>query len=83
MTMSSDHRQMTIAAGEFKAKCLKLLDEVAESGRPLVITKHGRPVARLVALPDPKRPLFGALAGSVVEERDLVSPLPVAWHAAE
>ena len=35
----------TIAAGKFKAKCLKLLDEVAESRQPLTITKHGKPVA--------------------------------------
>ena len=33
----------TIKASEFKAKCLKLMDEVAESGEEIVITKHGRP----------------------------------------
>lgn len=37
----------TITASQFKAQCLRLLDEVAETGQPLVITKHGRPVARL------------------------------------
>jgi prevent-host-death family protein len=36
-----------ITATQFKARCLRLLDEVAESGEPLVITKHGRPVARV------------------------------------
>jgi prevent-host-death family protein len=36
-----------ITAIQFKARCLRLLDEVAETGEPLVITKHGRPVARL------------------------------------
>lgn len=36
-----------ITASQFKARCLRLLDEVAESGETLVITKHGRPVARL------------------------------------
>jgi prevent-host-death family protein len=36
-----------ITATQFKARCLRLLDEVAETGEPLVITKHGRPVARL------------------------------------
>ena len=41
----------TIAAGEFKARCLQLLDAVAASGEPLTITKRGRPVARLVPLP--------------------------------
>ena len=42
----------TIKASEFKAKCLKLMDEVAESGEEIVITKNGRPTARLVAVPD-------------------------------
>ncbi|HXR31737.1 MAG TPA: type II toxin-antitoxin system Phd/YefM family antitoxin [Solirubrobacterales bacterium] len=36
-----------ISASQFKARCLRLLDEVAETGETLVITKHGRPVARV------------------------------------
>ena len=39
---------MTISATEFKAKCLSLIDEVQEQGSELIISKHGRPVARLV-----------------------------------
>ena len=39
-----------VAAGEFKQRCLALLDAVAESHEPLTITKHGKPVARLVPL---------------------------------
>jgi prevent-host-death family protein len=42
-----------ITATQFKARCLRLLDEVAETGEPLVITKHGRPVARLEPLDEP------------------------------
>ncbi|MGH6815755.1 MAG: type II toxin-antitoxin system Phd/YefM family antitoxin [Hyphomicrobiaceae bacterium] len=42
-----------IKAGEFKAKCLALIDEVARTGEPLVITKRGKPLARLVAETDP------------------------------
>lgn len=45
MVMSLGHREIT--ATQFKARCLRLLDEVAESGETLVITKHGRPVARV------------------------------------
>ena len=70
-----------IAAGEFKAKCLKLLDEVARSGEGLVITKRGRPVARLVPMPGPQD-LFGALAGSVVHEDDIVPPTGEDWNAS-
>ncbi len=39
--------QREITATQFKARCLRLLDEVAETGETLVVTKHGRPVARV------------------------------------
>jgi len=45
---------MNIAATEFKAKCLELLDRVHRTGEELVITKRGKPVARLVAERDDK-----------------------------
>ena len=73
--------ESSIGAGEFKAGCLKLLDEVAHSRRTLVITKHGKPVARLVPMPA-NVPLFGALAGSVLRDDDLVAPMDVEWDAA-
>jgi prevent-host-death family protein len=72
--------EASVAAGDFKARCLQLLDEVAASGAPLTITKRGHPVARLVPMPPATR-LFGALAGSVREQRDLVAPLGEAWQA--
>lgn len=57
----------SIAAGKFKDVCLKTLDEVATTRTPVVITKRGKPVAKLVpcVAPAPRR----ALAGSVLEER--------------
>jgi prevent-host-death family protein len=74
--------QPTIAAGEFKSKCLKLLDQVAEQRQTLVITKHGKPVAQVVPLPaedwvDP----IGAMRGSVLWEGDIISPIDVEWEA--
>ncbi len=72
--------QTTIGAGDFKAKCLKLLSDVAEHRESLVITKRGKPIAKLVPV-EPEQPLFGALRGSVVEEVDIVSPLDVEWVA--
>jgi prevent-host-death family protein len=42
-------------AGEFKAKCLAVMDEVQASGEPVVLTKRGKPVARLVPLEDQTR----------------------------
>jgi len=72
----------SIDAGEFKAKCLQLLDEVAASGQPLVITKFGKPVGRLVPMP-PQAKMRGALKGSVLFEGDIVSPLENEWKAAQ
>ena len=69
-----------VPAGDFKARCLQLIDEVATSGEPLTITKRGRPVARLVPLPA-ELPLFGALRGSVLAQHDLVAPGGEAWEA--
>jgi len=80
MTMEIDVGDATIPAGEFKARCLQLLDAVAANGEPLTITKRGRPVARLVPLPAAGA-LFGALAGSVREQQDLLAPIDEAWEA--
>jgi prevent-host-death family protein len=53
----------TIPAGEFKAKCLALLDEVAATGEEIIVTKRGKPVARLVsaAVEDPRKKLAGSI----------------------
>ena len=67
-------RPEQIGAGEFKARCLKLLDQVAASGSALIITKRGKPVAQLVPMASRKR-LFGAMAGSVVSQRRITEPL--------
>ena len=69
----------TIAAGEFKAKCLKLLDQVAEGRQTLIITKRGRPVAKLVPI-EPEVELFGALRGSGTILGDIISPLENDWE---
>lgn len=66
----------TLSAGEFKATCLKLMDEVAASGREVIITKRGKPVAKLVPIaPPPSKSVFGALAGSITILGDIVSPI--------
>jgi prevent-host-death family protein len=51
--MVMPHSLKEITATQFKAKCLRLLDQVAETGETLVITKHGRPVARVEPPPRP------------------------------
>lgn len=56
----------TLAAGKFKDVCLQILDEVASSRRPVVITKRGKPVAKLVPIAPAAR--GRSLAGSIVAE---------------
>jgi prevent-host-death family protein len=69
----------TIPAGEFKAKCLKLMDEVERTGQELVITKRGKPIAKLVpaeAKPSEKRSsLIGCMKGTVTILGDIVEPV--------
>jgi prevent-host-death family protein len=56
------------SAAEFKARCLKLMDRVRETGVEYVVTKHGRPVAKLVPYTESSRQsFFGALEGSVLQ----------------
>jgi prevent-host-death family protein len=58
-----------ISASEFKARCLALLDQVAITGTPLIITKHGRPVARVVPIEElPSRSIFGSV--TLLSDRD-------------
>jgi prevent-host-death family protein len=64
----------TIKASEFKAKCLKLMDEIAESGETLEITKNGKPVARLVPTPERRKSPFGLHKGQGRILGDIVAP---------
>jgi prevent-host-death family protein len=79
--LASGEATRTIAAGEFKAKCLKILDEVAETRVPVVVTKFGKPVATIMPPKREKVELRGALRGSVLWEGDIISPLDVEWEA--
>ncbi|MGA2740938.1 MAG: type II toxin-antitoxin system prevent-host-death family antitoxin [Bryobacteraceae bacterium] len=70
-----------IPAGEFKAKCLKLLDEVYRQRFQIVITKRGKPVARLVPVSDDAPDIFGRMKGTVEILGDIVGPTGEVWYA--
>jgi prevent-host-death family protein len=70
-----------IKASEFKAKCLALMDEVARTGNPVVITKNGKPVVELVPHRSAKRNLKGCSKGSLFIIGDIISPIDVEWEA--
>ena len=71
----------TIKASEFKAKCLKLMDEVAETGEEIIITKNGKPVAKLTAHREKPKSLYGLGRGRMKIIGDIISPIDVEWEA--
>lgn len=76
----------TVAAAEFKATCLRLIDEMNEDGQPITITKRGRPVAVLTPVVEKaaaKKGIVGAMKGSVLRYDDPFAPAidPGEWEA--
>jgi prevent-host-death family protein len=63
-----------MAAGAFKANCLAVMDEVQAKRVTVVITKRGKPVAKLVPVNEEKDDIFGFLAGKGYVTGDVVSP---------
>jgi prevent-host-death family protein len=77
--MTMDYKEgQVIPAGEFKTHCLQLLDEVARTGSSFIVTKRGRPVARVTPLAGQEP---ASLAGSILEEGDLISPIGETWDS--
>jgi len=70
-----------IKASEFKAKCLALMDEVQRTGRTVVITKKGKPVAELVPHRPRKKNARGILKNELFITGDIISPIDVEWNA--
>jgi prevent-host-death family protein len=78
-----DETTHRITAAEFKTNCLRLMDEVAKRRIPLVITKRGKPVAKLVPVEEEPIDLFGYMAGTATIHGDIVGPLDIEWGADE
>ena len=72
-----------ISAAEFKAKCLRVMEEVKKYRAPVVITKKGRAVAKLVPADSPAIDAFGCMAGTARIAGDVEAPLlpAAAWKA--
>ncbi|MDW7710794.1 MAG: type II toxin-antitoxin system Phd/YefM family antitoxin [Deferrisomatales bacterium] len=74
----------TVKASEFKAKCLALMDQVARTGEPLLITKKGKPVAELRPPSGGREKTpFGLHKGLLEIRSDIVSPLDEPWEVLE
>lgn len=64
-----------INAAAFKARCLALIDEVAETGQPLTVTKRGKAKVQIVAVREKPKTLIGALKGSFEIVGDISGPV--------
>jgi prevent-host-death family protein len=71
-----------IAAGEFKARCLTLMEDVRSTREPLIITKRGKPVAKLVPVEDAKDNWLGRLKGVIKIVGDIESPIE-GWESSD
>ena len=71
-----------IPAGQFKAQCLAIMDKVSKSGEPVVVTKHGKPVVKLVPAAKQEDEIFNYMAGKVKIVGDIVGPVtpPDDWE---
>ncbi len=70
-------------AGQFKTKCLELMDRVRERGAVITVTKRGVPVCKVVPLDESPEPVFGSLAGTVLYYHDPTGPTGEQWEADE
>ncbi len=71
-----------IAAGEFKAKCLALMEDVRSTRQPILITKRGKPVAKLVPVETGKDEWLGRLKGVIKIVGDIESPIE-GWESSD
>ena len=71
----------TMTASEFKAKYLRLMDEVAETGEEIVITKNGKPVSRVVPYRQKPKAIFAIDRGRITIHGDITEPINVEWEA--
>jgi prevent-host-death family protein len=71
----------TMASGAFKVHCLAVMDEVQSKREAVLITKRGKPVAKLVPIEKQKDDIFGFFKGKVTIHGDIVSPIltPEEW----
>jgi len=62
-------------ASTFKARCLKVMDHVQATGEPVVVTKRGTPVVKVIPVESKEHDLFGFMAGEFAIAGDIESPL--------
>jgi len=72
-----------IAAGTFKARCLAVMKQVDATGEPIIVTKRGTPIVKIVPIRNEKDDIFGFLKGQLKIIGDIESPIPVEWGTTQ
>jgi len=72
-----------IPAGVFKARCLAVMKKVQMTGEPVIVTKRGAPVVKVVAVESEKNDIYGFMAGKTKIVGDIESPIPVEWEVTK
>ncbi|MGA9668316.1 MAG: type II toxin-antitoxin system Phd/YefM family antitoxin [Terracidiphilus sp.] len=73
-----------IPAAQFKSHCLALMEQVSQSGRPVVVTKHGKPVVQISRVNSTEDEIFGFLTGKGRIVGDIENTIPVSdWNLPE
>jgi prevent-host-death family protein len=70
-----------IGAGQFKTHCLQLIDQVNQTHKPLIITKHGKPLVTLMPFNEKSNSLYGSMKGTVIIHGDIVQSTGEIWDA--
>ena len=70
-----------IKAGEFKSKCLKIMDTVKKTRRRITITKRNVPIAKLIPIDETPKEIFGKLRGTIRFTSDIIEPIGESWNA--
>ena len=85
MAKSKEIKELQIGAGEFKQKCLALINQIAISKIQIVITKRGKPCVRLIAYESDEgtSDVIGCMKGSVIYHDDIMAPIDEKWEANE
>ena len=73
-----------IPAAQFKSQCLAVMEQVANSGRPVVVTKHGKPVVQIIPIDSDEDEIFGFMAGKFRIIGDIENTIPASdWNLPE
>ncbi len=72
--------QTNISISDFKAHCLEIIANLQHSQKPLTITKHDKPVAKIEAISDgSSHSLFGLMADRATIKKDIIKPITEKW----